>query len=69
MNGITGTAMPYFKKDLESAKIWDVSSFVAQNFVGYTDYQVAPFGLDAAYVTPAKPTLPYRPPSGRTGGP
>ena len=26
MNGITGTAMPYFKHELESAKIWDVST-------------------------------------------
>jgi cbb3-type cytochrome c oxidase subunit II len=24
MNGITGTAMPYFKRDLESQKIWEV---------------------------------------------
>ena len=29
MNGITGTAMPYFKRDLESEKIWDVSNYVA----------------------------------------
>jgi cytochrome c oxidase cbb3-type subunit 2 len=61
MNGITGTAMPYFKKDLESAKIWDVSNFVAHNFVGYTDYEVPPVGLDGAYVTPPNPKLPYRP--------
>lgn len=68
MNGITGTAMPYFKKDLESAKIWDVSNFVAANFVGYTDYRVPPTGLDAAYITPAHPSLPYRPPPQPKGG-
>jgi cbb3-type cytochrome c oxidase subunit II len=41
MNGITGTGMPYFKKELESAKIWDVSNFVQVTFVGASDY-----GLD-----------------------
>ncbi len=34
MNGITGSAMPYFKEDLESAKIWDVANYVAVNFIG-----------------------------------
>jgi len=68
MNGITGTDMPYFKKDLESAKIWDVSNFVAANFVGYTDYHVAPLGIDAAYVTPPHPQLPYVPPRPEKGG-
>lgn len=34
MNGITGSAMPYFKEDLESAKIWDVSNYVAVEFIG-----------------------------------
>ena len=65
MNGITGTAMPYFKKDLESAKIWDVSNYVARNFVGYTDYGVPPVGVDASYITPPNPALPYRPPAGK----
>jgi len=69
MNGIVGTAMPYFKKDLESAKIWDVANFVAANFVGHTDYQTPPFGLDAAYITPPNPKLPYAPPKGQAGGP
>jgi len=68
MNGITGTDMPYFKKDLESAKIWDLSNYVASNFVGYTDYGVPPVGLDASYVTPPNPTLPYRPPAAEKGG-
>jgi len=67
MNGITGAAMPYFKKELESAKIWAVSSYIARNFVGYTDYQVPPFGLDASYVTPPNPQLPYRPPAMQEG--
>ena len=69
MNGIVGTAMPYFKKELESAKIWDVSNFVAANFVGHTDYRTPPFGMDAAYVTPPNPKLPYVPPKGEAGGP
>ncbi len=31
MNGITGTAMPYFKRMLESEKIWDVSNYVGRD--------------------------------------
>jgi len=68
MNGITGTAMPYFKKDLESAKIWDVSNFVAVNFVGHSDYQVPPTGIEASHITPKEPVLPYAPPAGAEGG-
>lgn len=34
MNGITGSAMPYFKEDLESAKIWNVANYVAVHFIG-----------------------------------
>lgn len=49
MNGITGTAMPYLKKSLESEKIWDVANFIAVEFVGYTDADIAPEGIDAAY--------------------
>jgi len=49
MNGITGTAMPYFKKALESEKIWDVANYVAVSFIGYSDAQNAPEGIDAAY--------------------
>ena len=49
MNGITGTAMPYFKKALESEKIWDVSNFIAVQFLGYTDADIEPEGIDAAY--------------------
>jgi len=49
MNGITGTAMPYWKKDLESEKIWDLSNYIATSFLGYTDAGKAPKGIDAAY--------------------
>ena len=49
MNGITGTAMPYLKKALESEKIWDVSNFVAVYFVGYSDADIEPEGIDASY--------------------
>ena len=49
MNGITGTAMPYFKRELESEKIWDVGSYVARQFIGLVDANTAPRGIDAAY--------------------
>ncbi|MBI9084183.1 MAG: cbb3-type cytochrome c oxidase subunit II [Desulfobacterales bacterium] len=49
MNGITGTAMPYFKKELESEKIWEVGNYVAVNFINQTDANTAPRGIDAAY--------------------
>jgi cytochrome c oxidase cbb3-type subunit 2 len=49
MNGITGTAMPYFKKDLESEKIWDVGNYVAVYFIGQTDANTEPRGIDASY--------------------
>ena len=49
MNGITGTGMPYFKRELESEKIWDLSNYIAVNFLGYTDAEIAPVGIDAAY--------------------
>jgi len=49
MNGITGTSMPYFKKHLESEKIWDLSNYLGVYFVGYTDANIEPRGIDAAY--------------------
>lgn len=49
MNGITGTAMPYFKKQLQSAWIWDLSNYVSVAFIGYTDANISPRGIDAAY--------------------
>lgn len=54
MNGITGTAMPYFKRELESEKIWDVGNYVAVTFIGQTDAGGEPKGIDASYVTPVK---------------
>jgi cytochrome c oxidase cbb3-type subunit 2 len=61
MNGITGTGMPYFKRDLESEKIWDVSNYIAVSFVGYTDAGLEPRGIEAAYEPPWKNT--YQPPA------
>jgi cytochrome c oxidase cbb3-type subunit 2 len=52
MNGITGTAMPFFKRALESAKIWDVSNYVAVNFIGYADSGISPKGIEASYEGP-----------------
>jgi cbb3-type cytochrome oxidase cytochrome c subunit len=60
MNGVTGTAMPYFKKSLESEKIWDVSNFVAVWFLGYSDADTEPKGIDASYEPVWK--NPYVPP-------
>jgi cytochrome c oxidase cbb3-type subunit II len=54
MNGITGTAMPYFKQDLESEKIWDVGNYVAAVFIGQTDAGEPPRGIAAAYENPAE---------------
>ena len=52
MNGITGTAMPYFKHELESEKIWDVGNYVAVYFIGETDAGKEPKGIEASYITP-----------------
>ncbi len=49
MHGITGTAMPYFKRDLESEKIWDVGNYVAVYFINQSDANNEPRGIDAAY--------------------
>lgn len=49
MNGITGTAMPYFKRELESEKIWDVGNYVAVYFINQSDANQPPRGIDAAY--------------------
>ena len=54
MNGITGSAMPYFKRELESEKIWDVGNYVAVSFIGQTDAGLPPKGIAAAYENPAK---------------
>ena len=54
MNGITGTAMPYFKRELESEKIWDVGNYVAVYFIGESDAGKEPRGIDASYEGPRK---------------
>ncbi len=60
MNGVTGTGMPYFKRELESEKIWDVSNYIAVNFIGYTDAGIVPRGIEASYENPWRNT--YVPP-------
>ncbi len=58
MNGITGSAMPYFKQDLESAKIWDVSNYIAVEFIGKNiDSGETGSGIPAAR-EPAPPPRP-----------
>jgi cbb3-type cytochrome oxidase cytochrome c subunit/cytochrome c553 len=60
MNGITGTAMPYFKTQLESAKIWDVSNYIAHDFIGWVDYQFRTDQIDPAYENAEpEPPKPY----------
>ncbi len=49
MNGITGSAMPYFKRELESEKIWDVGNYIAVYFINQTDANAEPRGIDASY--------------------
>jgi cytochrome c oxidase cbb3-type subunit 2 len=49
MNEITGTAMPYFKRELESEKIWNVGNYVAVTFIGESDAGMPPKGIPAAY--------------------
>ncbi len=49
MNGITGTAMPYFKRELESQKIWEVGDYVAVYFINQSDANTEPRGIDAAW--------------------
>jgi len=63
MNGITGTAMPYFKMELESAKIWDVSNYVAVSFIDVDDSNTEPRGIDAASETPGEHQSVQPPPS------
>jgi cbb3-type cytochrome c oxidase subunit II len=49
MNGITGTAMPYFKRDLESQKIWEVGDYVAVYFIDESDANTDPRGIDSSW--------------------
>jgi cbb3-type cytochrome c oxidase subunit II len=67
MNGIAGTAMPYFKRELESEKIWDVSNYIAVSFLGYTDATLEPRGIPAAYEPNWVNT--YQPPTTREAAP
>lgn len=61
MNGITGTAMPYFKKELESAKIWDVTNFIEHNFVNHHDDKYPSEGIPAAFEgTKTAPQAPVK---------
>ncbi len=69
MNGITGTAMPYFKRELESEKIWDVGNYVAAQFIGVVDANGEPRGIDAAFEPGGAPKPPAEPvPTGPRGG-
>lgn len=49
MNGITGTAMPYFKRDLESQKIWEVGNYVAVYFINQSDANQESRGIDSSW--------------------
>ena len=49
MNGITGTAMPYFKRELESQKIWEVGDYIAVYFINESDANAQPWGIDASW--------------------
>ncbi|OPY66860.1 MAG: Cytochrome C oxidase, mono-heme subunit/FixO [Syntrophorhabdaceae bacterium PtaU1.Bin034] len=51
MNGITGTGMMYFKRELESEKIWNVGDYVAVTFIGESDAGKPPTGIPASYET------------------
>ncbi|HEX2960140.1 MAG TPA: cbb3-type cytochrome c oxidase subunit II [Ignavibacteriales bacterium] len=66
MNGITGTGMMYFKKIMESDKIWDLSNYVAASFIGYTDSNIQPRGIDAALEDPDWQNNYLPPDSGHT---
>lgn len=71
MNGITGTSMPYHKKDLESAKIWDVGNYIERDFIGHEDdiyrtvgIPAAPAGAEAAPAMPEPDPGPIPPGQG-----
>lgn len=52
MNGITGTAMPYFYHELESQRIWDVGNFVTASFVSGVDTGRPQPHIDSAHEPP-----------------
>jgi hypothetical protein len=41
--------MPYFKRDLESQKIWEVGDYVAVYFISESDANTDPRGIDASW--------------------
>jgi cbb3-type cytochrome oxidase cytochrome c subunit/cytochrome c553 len=61
MNGITGTGMMSFKRELESEKIWDVSNYVATTFIGHNDARTAPRSEDEIQEPVEGYTLPPDP--------
>jgi len=67
MNGITGTAMPYFKKDLESAKIWDVGNFVSYSYINHRDDLYHKEGIPAAFEGKEAPQSTKNPQPGPIG--
>ena len=62
MNGITGTAMPYFKHELESEKIWDVGNYLLVSFLGGKEAGTDGQAIDAAFEGPAAPIFEVREP-------
>jgi mono/diheme cytochrome c family protein len=52
MNGITGTAMPYFAHELESEKIWDVSNYLMLFFMSGREFGVDGQAINAAHEAP-----------------
>jgi mono/diheme cytochrome c family protein len=69
MNCITGSAMPYFKKHLESAKIWDVGNYVSVYFINHRDDQYPTEGIPASYEgREAGPSTPAPQPGPMKGG-
>ncbi len=62
MNGITGTAMPYFKHELESEKIWDVSNYLLTQFLGGRETGTDRGGIEAAFEGSPVPVAPPREP-------
>jgi hypothetical protein len=56
MNGVTGTAMPYFKHELESEKLWDVSNYLLVYFLGGREAGTDGQAIDAAFEGPSVPT-------------
>jgi mono/diheme cytochrome c family protein len=70
MNGVTGSAMPYFKKDLESAKIWDVGNYLEYQFINHLDDKYPTVGLPVTYEGKyAAPTTKKAPPPRSGTGP